>query len=94
MNTTPESVSDRVSDPTNGGIPIYSTKSVGWKYELSVAEIEAIIARIEGGEMELAEVFEQFELAVRQLRQCETFLAQRQQQMDVLIETLTDEPSL
>jgi len=36
-------------------------------------------------------VFEQFSAAVRYLRQCETFLAQRQRQVDLLIETLTDE---
>jgi exodeoxyribonuclease VII small subunit len=63
-----------------------------WKYEVAVAEVENIIAQIEAGELELEEVFEQFATAVEYLRRCETFLQQRQQQVDLLIETLNDEP--
>jgi exodeoxyribonuclease VII small subunit len=62
-----------------------------WNYELKVAEIESIITRIEAGELELEEVFEQFGQAVEYLRQCENFLQQRQQQVDLLIETLSDD---
>ncbi|MBH8571639.1 exodeoxyribonuclease VII small subunit [Nostocaceae cyanobacterium CENA369] len=63
----------------------------GWNYEAKVVEIEEIIARIEAGELELEEVFERFAKAVEYLRQCESFLQQRQQQVDLLIETLSDE---
>ncbi|BAY10327.1 exodeoxyribonuclease VII small subunit [Calothrix sp. NIES-2098] len=62
-----------------------------WNYEAKVAEIENIITRIETGELELEEVFDQFTTAVEYLRQCENFLQQRQQQVDLLIETLSDE---
>ncbi|MBF2004618.1 exodeoxyribonuclease VII small subunit [Chlorogloeopsis fritschii PCC 9212] len=62
-----------------------------WNYEAKVAEIENIIARIEAGNLELAEVFEQFAKAVEDLRECEKFLQQRQEQVDLLIETLSDE---
>ncbi|MDZ8081365.1 MAG: exodeoxyribonuclease VII small subunit [Nostoc sp. SerVER01] len=62
-----------------------------WNYEAKVIEIEGIIARIEAGELELEEVFDQFGKAVEYLRQCESFLQQRQQQVDLLIETLSDE---
>lgn len=62
-----------------------------WSYEETVRQVEAIMARIESGELELAEVFNQFATAVSHLRQCELFLSQRQQQMDLLIETLTDD---
>jgi len=62
-----------------------------WVYEESVAQVELIIERIETGDLPLAEVFDQFSHAMQQLNQCETFLNQQQQQMDVLIETLTDE---
>ncbi|MER3492547.1 MAG: exodeoxyribonuclease VII small subunit [Mastigocladus sp. ERB_26_2] len=61
-----------------------------WNYEAKVAEIEGIIDRIERGELELADVFEQFAQAVEYLRECESFLRQRQQQVDLLIETLDD----
>lgn len=63
-----------------------------WNYEAAVAQVETITAAIEAGELELEEVFQQFATAVEYLRQCEDFLQQRQQQMDLLIETLTDEP--
>ncbi len=63
----------------------------GWNYEAKVAEIERIIARIEAGDLELEEVFDQFATAVESLRQCESFLQERQQKVDLLIETLKDE---
>ncbi len=63
----------------------------GWNYEAKVAEIERIIARIEAGDLELEEVFDQFATAVESLRQCESFLQQRQQKVDLLIETLKEE---
>lgn len=62
-----------------------------WNYEQTVAQVEEILTRIESGELELADVFEEFSTAVEYLRQCETFLAERQRQVDLLIETLTDE---
>ncbi|HYX14912.1 MAG TPA: exodeoxyribonuclease VII small subunit [Nostoc sp.] len=68
-----------------------STSEEGWNYEAKVAEIEGIIARIEAGELDLEAVFEQFASAVEYLRQCESFLQQRQQQVELLIETLSDE---
>ncbi|HEY9647714.1 MAG TPA: exodeoxyribonuclease VII small subunit [Chroococcidiopsis sp.] len=63
-----------------------------WNYETSVAEVEAIITRIEMGDLDLAEVFDQFTHAVKHLQQCEHFLNNQKHQMDVLIETLMDEP--
>lgn len=62
-----------------------------WNYEATVAQVEMIIQQIETGELELADVFEQFAAAVRYLRQCEAFLQERQQQMNLLIETLEEE---
>ncbi|NDJ16582.1 exodeoxyribonuclease VII small subunit [Myxacorys almedinensis] len=62
-----------------------------WNYEETVAKVEEILTRIEAGELELAAVFEEFSAAVEYLRQCESFLAERQKQVDLLIETLTDE---
>lgn len=61
-----------------------------WRYEETVAEVEAIIARIESGELDLADVFDQFEQAVQYIQQCEAFLSDRQTQMELLIETLED----
>lgn len=66
--------------------------SQNWNYEETVTQIEAIIAQIEAGELELAEVFEQFTTAINHLQQCEDFLAQHKEQVSLLIETLTDKP--
>lgn len=68
------------------------SSSERWNYEETVAEVEEILTRIESGELELADVFEEFSIAVEHLRECESFLSQRQQQVELLIETLMDEP--
>lgn len=68
-----------------------SSEIEGENYEAKVAEVERIIAGIEAGELKLEEVFEQFTKAVEYLRQCESFLQQRQQQVNLLISTLSDE---
>lgn len=68
--------------------PIDQSLPKSWNYEATVAEVETIIKQIESGKLELAEVFDQFATAVEYLRQCDAFLSQRQQQMDLLIETL------
>ena len=61
-----------------------------WNYKAAVAKVEAIVVQIEAGELDLEEVFDQFAAAIEYLRQCETFLQKRQQQVDLLIETLNE----
>ncbi|MGI0495385.1 exodeoxyribonuclease VII small subunit [Alkalinema pantanalense CENA528] len=63
-----------------------------WNYETTVSQVEEILALIESGDLDLAEVFDQFTVAVEHLKQCDRFLADRQSQVDLLIESLTDEP--
>jgi exodeoxyribonuclease VII small subunit len=83
MNADPNQDQSAATDVFN--------RSPDWNYEATVAQVEAIIARIEAGELDLAEVFDQFTTAVEYLHQCEAFLTKRQQQMDLLIEKLGDE---
>lgn len=66
----------------------------GWRYEDTVHDVEIIINEIETGQLDLAEVFEQFTVAITYLQQCETFLTDRQGQMEVLIEELGDDTEL
>lgn len=61
-----------------------------WKYESAVEQVEAIVDRLEAGELELGEVFEQFQQAVQSLSHCEQFLQEKQEQVTLLIETLED----
>ncbi len=63
-----------------------------WNYEETVDRIEAIIDRVESGELPLEEVFEQFAVAVECLQECEGFLARGKDQMDLAIELLAAEP--
>jgi exodeoxyribonuclease VII small subunit len=61
-----------------------------WSYEETVSTIETVIGELESGHLPLAEVLSQFEQAVQALQQCETYLTEKQQQVNVLIETLGD----
>jgi exodeoxyribonuclease VII small subunit len=64
--------------------------SESWNYEATVEQIEATLNQIERGDLDLAATFEQFTTAIAQLKQCEAFLNERQEQVDLLIETLND----
>jgi exodeoxyribonuclease VII small subunit len=65
-------------------------KKQNWKYEEAVAKVEAILAEIEGGDLELAEVFSQFEIAVESLQQCDRFLTEQQERVELLLADLGD----
>ncbi|HBQ98906.1 MULTISPECIES: exodeoxyribonuclease VII small subunit [Roseofilum] len=69
-----------------------STPQSDWNYEETVAQVEAIINQMEAGDMDLAEVFNQFTRAVEYLKECESFLAHKRSQMDLMIETLSEDP--
>ena len=63
-------------------------KKKAWNYEETVAGVEEILAAIEGGNLELTEVFSQFAVAVDRLNQCENFLSTQREQVDLLLENL------
>jgi exodeoxyribonuclease VII small subunit len=63
-------------------------KKKDWNYEETVNQVELIVEKIETGNLDLAEVFEQFAIAAKQLQQCEQFLNEKQQQIDLLVEVL------
>ncbi|MEA5417899.1 exodeoxyribonuclease VII small subunit [Spirulina sp. CCNP1310] len=65
-----------------------------WNYETAIAQVEAIIQQLETGNLPLEQVFSQFEVATTQLRDCETFLAAGQQQINLVVETLGSESEL
>ena len=59
-----------------------------WTYEGAIAHIEATLARLESGQLPLAEVLEQFQQASQELQRCEAFLREKQDQLDILVEVL------
>ncbi|MEL6246981.1 MAG: exodeoxyribonuclease VII small subunit [Cyanobacteria bacterium J06627_15] len=66
-------------------------KKEEWNYEGAIASIEQAIDDLETGELPLADVFDQFTQAVKQLQQCDQFLRQKLSEAQLLIETLGDE---
>jgi exodeoxyribonuclease VII small subunit len=59
-------------------------------YEEKVAQVEEILGEIEGGDLELTEVFSRFAVAVESLQQCENFLSQQREHVELLLENLGD----
>jgi exodeoxyribonuclease VII small subunit len=55
-----------------------------------VERVEEILEAIEGGELELTEVFSQFAVAVESLQQCDNFLSAQREQVELLLENLGD----
>ncbi len=72
-------------------MPKKSAPAESWNYEATVTTVETIIADLESGNLPLAAVLTQFEQAVQALQQCETYLHEKQQQVDLLIETLAND---
>ncbi|PSN17933.1 exodeoxyribonuclease VII small subunit, partial [filamentous cyanobacterium CCP5] len=54
----------------------------------AVAQVEALIQQLESGDLPLEDIFSQFEQAVTTLQQCDSYLTEKRQQVELLIETL------
>ena len=54
-------------------------------FEKSLQELEALIARLERGELPLAESLQLFEQGVALTRRCHTALAEARQRVDLLL---------
>jgi exodeoxyribonuclease VII small subunit len=63
-------------------------KDNDWSYEATVAQVESILAAVEGGDLSLSQALDYSEVLKGHLRQCEEFLEQMQGRADLLVETL------
>lgn len=54
-------------------------------FERALAELEAIVDKLEGGELSLDESLKQFERGVQLTRQCQTALKQAEQKVEILM---------
>lgn len=79
----PKAKQNQTSPSETPGLPDSS-----WTYEAAVEQVEAIIAQLETGDLPLEAVFNQFGQAVVSLQQCEAYLSTKQEQVELLIETL------
>ena len=61
-----------------------SKKKTSPAFEESLGSIEEIVGRLESGELDLTESLKQYELGVKQLRQCHQILAEAEQKVTLL----------
>jgi exodeoxyribonuclease VII small subunit len=61
-------------------------------FEQALAELEAIVAAMERGEVPLAESLEQYERGVQMIKRCRVLLAQAEKKIELLGETDKGEP--
>ena len=54
--------------------------------EQSLKELEALVERLEAGELPLAEALEQFEHGVKLTRNCQAILKQAEQKVEILLQ--------
>ena len=63
-----------------------STGRKPFNFEKSLAELEALVARMEAGELSLEESLKAFEQGVRLTQQCQQALGEAQQRVQVLMQ--------
>jgi exodeoxyribonuclease VII small subunit len=62
------------------------TPAAGPEFEQSLEELEALVERLEGGELNLEESLAQFERGIELTRHCQRALADAEQRIEVLME--------
>jgi exodeoxyribonuclease VII small subunit len=62
--------------------------------EKSLEELEALVAKLEGGDLPLEQALKEFERGVKLTRQCQTALQEAEQKIEILLrKTEQAEPS-
>ena len=62
--------------------------------EKSLEELEALVTRLEGGDLPLEQALKEFERGVKLTRQCQTALQEAEQKVEILLKkTASAEPS-
>jgi len=64
-------------------------KSLG-KLEKSLEELEALVTRLEGGDLSLEAALKEFERGVKLTRQCQTALKDAEQKVEILLSNAED----
>ncbi len=63
-----------------------SKKTSTKDFEKSLQELEALVARLEEGDLSLEETLEQFERGISLTRSCQKALAEAEQKVEILVE--------
>ena len=67
-----------------------SKKSKALDFEQALGELEAVVERLEHGELPLEEALKQFERGVELARGCEASLKQAEQRVEILLQKTPD----
>jgi exodeoxyribonuclease VII small subunit len=65
---------------------VTSRKTKGPEFESALAELEAVVDRLEHGELPLEEALKQFERGIELARTCEASLKQAEQRVEILLQ--------
>jgi exodeoxyribonuclease VII small subunit len=60
------------------------------RLEKSLEELEALVGRLESGDLPLEEALKEFERGVQLTRQCQTALAEAEQKVEILLKKTED----
>jgi len=72
---------------------VTSKKGKALDFEQALAELEAVVERLEHGELPLEDALKQFERGVELARSCQTSLKAAEQRVEILLKkTLDEEP--
>jgi exodeoxyribonuclease VII small subunit len=63
-----------------------SKKTSAKDFEKSLEELEALVARLEEGDLSLEETLKQFERGISLTRSCQKALAEAEQKVEILVE--------
>ena len=63
-----------------------TTSTGGAGLEKSLAELEALVGRLEEGELSLEDALKEFERGVKLTRECQAALNEAQQKVEILLE--------
>jgi exodeoxyribonuclease VII small subunit len=64
-------------------------KNLG-QLEKALAELEALVERLESGELSLQQALKEFERGVKLTRQCQTALKEAEQKVEILLKATDD----
>ena len=60
------------------------------KLEKSLEELEALVTRLEGGDLSLEQALKEFERGVKLTRECQTALKDAEQKVEILLKNTED----
>jgi len=69
---------------------VTSKKGKTLDFEQALGELEAVVERLEHGELPLEEALQQFERGIELARSCQTSLRQAEQKVEILLQKTPD----